>query len=777
VAAKRSRIAATKKAPKFESYLPAVAAASAWPENDEVRSNPSLAATARGAKRRRRAGTAVIPNALRPFGVGAGAQFGRLFAVSRVNALKLARQVVTNEAPPQERIGGTRDLVHWASATGNSEQRRTITQVFKEAKSQTLLVHHISELPMDQAESMMKDYFAGGGDAASVAEWLMLAGRGGSEPPPDAVVVRKSVTARRARTARGVRGFGDWFDNVVDWLGDKIGNIVNAIVKAGRSLASVIGEALSWTLDQLTDLAKALKRAGRAVAEVLSAAVTKGTAFMQKMIDAALRAGYALLDAVAWVAAQVVTIAKAAVQKLQLLGHSVLTLIRAVFNRGLALVRGLLQALMALGLGVLQILSAVAGQLLDVVQPVIAALRALSHTVRAILLEAVKLAGAAARLVIQALLALGTTLGALLAEVAGLVAATLRTVLSLLLQLGYGVLQLLAAVANAVDAVLRAVVSGLLELGQALAGLVLAAVQLGLQACHRVFAALLAIGRRATEILVALVGRTVSALRTGLEALLAMGIALAAIVADVLLNVAEGFRRGFFEGLIALGKAPVELLRAAALGGTALALLGCTVLLEIFGGHRGLTRVERAEAARIFGVAIDLDRVKIAVASLPADIINHLNDDRPFTSMYIINFGSGAQVDMGTLIHELTHVWQGVQEGPLYMTRALEAQLTAGVSALFHSGEYNDSAAYRVTDDMLISANGDFSRFNPEQQASIVEFYWQIKFNGAPSSGGPAIELLEPYALQVFMASRGMKSRKAAARSKHIGAKRAITSA
>jgi hypothetical protein len=281
-------------------------------------------------------------------------------------------------------------------------------------------------------------------------------------------------------------------------------------------------------------------------------------------------------------------------------------------------------------------------------------------------------------------------------------------------------------------------------------------VQLGLQVCRRVFATLIALGRRVTDILVALAGRTVSALRTALEGLLAMGIALVSIVKDVLIGVAEGFRRGFFEGLMALGKAPLELLRAAALSGAAIALLACTVLLEIFGGHRGLTSAERAEAARIFGGSIDLGRVKISVASLPADIINYLNGERPFTAMYIINFGSGAVVDIGTLIHELTHVWQGVQEGPLYMTRALEAQLKAGLGELFHSGEYEDSAAYRVTDEMLTSAGGDFTRFNPEQQASIVEDYWQLKFNGATSSGRPPVDLLEPYARQVFKVSRAV---------------------
>jgi hypothetical protein len=232
--------------------------------------------------------------------------------------------------------------------------------------------------------------------------------------------------------------------------------------------------------------------------------------------------------------------------------------------------------------------------------------------------------------------------------------------------------------------------------------------------------------------------------------LLAMGITLASLVSDIVLNVVAAFRRGFFEGLIALGKAPLEILKASAEVSVAVAFLAATVVLELFGGHRSLTAVERQAAEAVFGSSIDLNRVRVAIASLPADIINYFNDDRPFTTMYIINFGSDAVVDLRTLIHELTHVWQGVQTGPLYMVRALEAQIGAGVSSLFHTGEYDDAAAYAVTPKDLKKHSGDFSKFNPEQQAVIVEDYWVQTLSNTPSSTLPSADLLEPYARQVF---------------------------
>ena len=139
-------------------------------------------------------------------------------------------------------------------------------------------------------------------------------------------------------------------------------------------------------------------------------------------------------------------------------------------------------------------------------------------------------------------------------------------------------------------------------------------------------------------------------------------------------------------------------------------------------GDRGLDDLDRPSP--------DLDRVKVAAASIPSDVINYVNGQRPFTTMYVINFASWATVEMHDLIHELTHVWQGVQTGPLYMVRALEAQISAGVSSLFHTGKYDDSASYDVFAADLAAANGDFGRFNPEQQATIVERYWMMQYGG-----------------------------------------------
>ena len=98
----------------------------------------------------------------------------------------------------------------------------------------------------------------------------------------------------------------------------------------------------------------------------------------------------------------------------------------------------------------------------------------------------------------------------------------------------------------------------------------------------------------------------------------------------------------------------------------------------------------------------------------------------------VSSFASWDEVDLPTLVHELTHVWQNAVEGPFYMVQALEAQLL---------GE-----GYDYTEDDLVVAAGDFDQFNREQQASIIEDYWQRKHGTTPPEDTIA---WEPYAAVV----------------------------
>jgi hypothetical protein len=284
-------------------------------------------------------------------------------------------------------------------------------------------------------------------------------------------------------------------------------------------------------------------------------------------------------------------------------------------------------------------------------------------------------------------------------------------------------------------ALVQKVVRGLLDAGRTVAQIMADVVRFTSTIVIKFVGVMFAVIQDVGAILAAVAQTSLSVIRTVLQGLLMIGVTLSKAVAGICLNVVEAFRKGFFQGLIALGKTPLELLQAAALAGASVLTLAFAVMLEVFGGHRALSPAERAEARKVFGWSIELDRVKIAVASLPADVVNFLNGQRPFTTMYVINFASWAHVTMPTLIHELTHVWQGVVAGPVYMVEALHSQL-------FGRG-------YEVTVAEVINAAGVLSKLEREQQAVVVERYWSGRWGGSTVHDW---HLYEPLANDVYRA-------------------------
>ncbi|EHR71133.1 hypothetical protein BurJ1DRAFT_2294 [Burkholderiales bacterium JOSHI_001] len=711
------------------------------------------------------------------------ANFANAFAASPLQAQNLTATMLSANRPGLDKLKDAAELVHAVSASGDLARRRTLIAGFREARADLALVHQMAMLPQEQANTFIKDYLDNGGDLGAVWQWLGMAGAAMRAPRSRAAraAATRHWAAPRARAARGAapagkpRGAKGWFDDVVNAVGgainavgNAIGNAVNsvvdAIVKAGKSIADAISAAVNWTIAQLTDLVTALLRAGKQVADILAAAVSKGVAQLQKYVEAVLAAGRAVYDVLSWAVGQVASAANAVVAKLLALGKTVVDMVLNVVAMGRNALMAVCRGLMAAGKRLFDLLSAVANQGFGVIRAMVDALLAAGQLVRNVLAEAARLATNACRQVLSALLALGKAVKELLEEAIAAAGTVLNVVVQTLLALGQSLVQVLQATAALVANSAKLVVQALIAIGRTVAELVQTVATMAVSAAKAVFTALMAAGQKLVNILTALAGRALSALRTALEALLAMGQSLAALVAEICQGVGEAFRRGFFEGLVALGKAPLLLLKAAAETSVSVLLLAFAVVMELFGGYKPLSSIPGAveEAKKVFGTAIQLDRVKIGFAKLPGDVIRYLNIEMPraFTTMYLLNFGPGAVVDMQTIIHELAHVWQGVQEGPLYMTRALEAQIGAGLDSLFHAGHYDDSKSYEVTEDALRANGGDLKKFNPEQQATIVEFYWGRKFSalavpgGFPFSAGgrllPALDLLEPYAKQVF---------------------------
>ncbi|MBN1203534.1 MAG: hypothetical protein JXB05_01240 [Myxococcaceae bacterium] len=404
-----------------------------------------------------------------------------------------------------------------------------------------------------------------------------------------------------------------------------------------------------------------------------------------------------------------------------------------------------------------------ASKIADFVEGLIAAGRKVAE----ILTEAAKKGVSAVRKFVRGVLDAGRSLVEVLAWAGKQVATTLKEVVDEVLKAGRKVAQILSSVASQVSSVIHATVRALVQLGRQVREIIDSAINLAAGAVEQIIKGLQLAGRKlaevakeiarftgqtlkrlvvgaykafrqAADILIAFMKDQLSTLRMVLEGLLAAGLQLGRAVADIVTHVAEQFRKGFFQGLIALGKSPFLIMKAALETAGGVAGLALATLLDVLGGHREMTAEEKRQARRVYGTAIDLDRVKIAVASIPADLINLVNGQRPFTTMYVINFSSKAKIDMKTLIHELAHVWQGVVDGPVYMIQAIEAQL--------------GKEGYTVTNAMLRDRGNDLKKFNREQQAVIAEEYWFEEFGQHEaaykdlSSRGLDGNLLRPYA-------------------------------
>ena len=177
-------------------------------------------------------------------------------------------------------------------------------------------------------------------------------------------------------------------------------------------------------------------------------------------------------------------------------------------------------------------------------------------------------------------------------------------------------------------------------------------------------------GENLGNILQAAMNRGISTLKKYVEAIIdATGSVLEVVswaarqtvdtIVTICVEIPAHLIRDFYKGIVQAGKSALKILKAAFKLSVTVFALVLTAFLDIWGGHRELTAEERKEARRVFGWSINLDQVKVAVASIPADIINWLNGSRPFTTMYIINFAKWTKITKGTIIHELTMFGRG----------------------------------------------------------------------------------------------------------------------
>jgi hypothetical protein len=174
------------------------------------------------------------------------------------------------------------------------------------------------------------------------------------------------------------------------------------------------------------------------------------------------------------------------------------------------------------------------------------------------------------------------------------------------------------------------------------------------------------------------------------------------------------------------------------------------VLMTMLNGFRTLTAAEKTDAEAIFADTVDLDKVYIATESPTNSIIFGIQDfftgepdSRAFVTGNLINFDADdiPPLERYTFIHEMTHVWQHQNVGPIYMAHAIFGQITTGYnygyvdsneSVELPNGAYDGSTQFEPrghidgtgAEGALAAGGGDITTFNPEQQGQIMMHYF-----------------------------------------------------
>jgi hypothetical protein len=228
-------------------------------------------------------------------------------------------------------------------------------------------------------------------------------------------------------------------------------------------------------------------------------------------------------------------------------------------------------------------------------------------------------------------------------------------------------------------------------------------------------------------------------------------------VVDAFKQAGEEFVDEFVRAMVEIGENIVEMLTAVAEVFVGWIDTVVILLMNFLNGFRSLTPAERADGELVFADTIDWDRVFIATDTPTNSIIFGIQDwarndpaSRAFVTGNLINFDADdVPIERFTLIHELTHVWQNQNVGPIYLGHAIFAQVAMKDEA-YNYGYVaaNDNASVDITvpnalydgsshteaSGPLIGQGGqlvldakaaeDFMDFTPEQQGQIAMQYF-----------------------------------------------------
>ncbi|HZZ97066.1 MAG TPA: hypothetical protein VFE19_08625, partial [Jatrophihabitantaceae bacterium] len=302
---------------------------------------------------------------------------------------------------------------------------------------------------------------------------------------------------------------------------------------------------------------------------------------------------------------------------------------------------------------------------------------------------------------------------------------------------------------------IAAIIKGALDIGYEVFHFIAWAIDRALQTLVEVVKDLLAAGATIASLLAATIAHPGDAMQNLLKALDTIGKTIEEI-GDAAWSLGQDAFAQFVLSAKAVGRSIGDILIAALQAAGAALATAISVLFNTLGTYRKMTQQEIDDAKLAFGDALDYDHIYFATSDILNDVLFGVQDfltgnpdSRAFVTDSLVNFDVGDGFQRNTMIHELTHVWQYQTKGSAYLADAVFAQATgAGVDDdAYNYGYVNDTQTISIPidyngtmktldlgqttgeggQDDLAAANGDFTKFNPEQQGQIIMHFFVRK--------------------------------------------------
>jgi len=548
----------------------------------------------------------------------------------------------------------------------------------------------------------------------------------------------RSIAASLARIGTSLVDLAQWAaDAAIDFARE----VVAALVDVGNTVVDLVTSLAQRALGVMSAVIDGLYALGRTFASLLGDLAGIARALMSRFLEAAFALGATIIEFVEATVATTYDLAKDLIEAALDAGAALADLlVEAATGTYFVLRRMVFGVLDAVGLG--DVMRWALGQLeagvTAVFREVVLALRFAGQQLTAVLEWAEDQTTQAFEAVVDAWESVGEDLVDLYEWASTL---ALDRALAVWERIGAATMRLRNSVSYVLNYLendflpgARRFVRGLMAAGYVLADLMARVLSRAVEFVAEVVRELLDLGGTLVDLLADVVTDPDAAIDRLLEALVEAGQTWDAIMAaaaaagdDIAGEVAESAAR--LEGPLR------EMLDGAwEIGG---GLLGLVIarLFNSLGTYRLLTDAEKTEARRVFADSIDLDLVSISQESLDNTIIVEIQaffqrlggdaeEARAFVTGTLINIDASVGITNDTLIHELTHVWQNFETGPMYLVEAIHAQTTPDS----YNYGYESATTGEGAQPELIAAGGDFEAFNREQQGQIMQHFYRREF-------------------------------------------------